>query len=257
VKDPLVALRDVEFGYGRRAVLSGVSVDIHEREFLGIVGPNGAGKSTLIKGILGLLPPRRGTVAYRGGRRALRFGYVPQRETVDAIFPVTALEIVLMGRSALAGPLRWPGRSGRERAREALAHVGIADLAGKRFRDLSGGQQQRVLIARALAYEPRILLLDEPTNGMDLDSEHALMELVASLHERDGLTVLMVSHLLNVVVNYVEDLVLIDRSLFLAGPLVEMLTESNMRRLYPTGVTIGTVGGRRVVLPGARAEGGA
>jgi ABC-type Mn2+/Zn2+ transport system ATPase subunit len=127
--------------------------------------------------------------------------------------------------------------------------VGIVDLAQRRFRDLSGGQQQRVLIARALALEPKILLLDEPTNGMDLDSEHALMELVASLHVRDRLTVIMVSHLLNVVVNYVRSLALVDRAFFLAGPLEVVLTKANLERMYGTGVTLGVLDGRRVVLP--------
>lgn len=249
MSESLVSLRDVDLGYRRHLVLQGIRLDVTDGDFLGIVGPNGAGKSTLLRAILGLLPPLRGKVEYCGGKEAMRFGYVPQREAVDSVFPMTALEMVLLGRDALAGPLRWPGKAGRAKAMQALAHVGIVHLAARRFRDLSGGQMQRVLIARALAAEPRILLLDEPTNGMDLESEHALMELVASLHDQDGLTVIMVSHLLNVVVNYVKNLVLVDRSNFLAGPVDRVLTEENLGKMYRVGVSIGTVDGRRVVLP--------
>jgi ABC-type cobalamin/Fe3+-siderophores transport system ATPase subunit len=157
-----------------------------------------------------------------------------------------------MSRATLSGPLRSPGKRGRAKAMEALGSVGLADLAGRRFRDLSGGQQQRVLIARALALEPRVLLLDEPTNGMDLESEHALMELVARLHQDEKLTVVMVSHLLNVVINYARSLVLIEPSAFLAGPIEQVLTVANLERVYGTEVSIGTVGGRRVVLPCTR-----
>ncbi len=247
--EPLISIHDADLGYGGKPVLRAANLAVAEGDFLGIVGPNGAGKSTLLKGILGLILPLRGDVTVRAGRRNVRFGYVPQREEADTVFPITSLEMVLMGRNALSGPLRWPGRRGRNDALQALDHVGIAHLADRRFRDLSGGQQQRVLIARALAVEPRILVLDEPTNGMDLESEHALMELVRAFHDRDGLTVIMVSHVLNVVVNYVRSLVLVDRDMFLAGPIDEILTEKNLERMYGTGVTIGTLDGRRVVLP--------
>jgi ABC-type Mn2+/Zn2+ transport system ATPase subunit len=245
-----VTLRGVDLGYGRRPVLRGIDLEIREGDFLGIVGPNGAGKTTLFKGILGLLRAMRGSIDYARPHRDLRFGYVPQREAVDPVFPMTAFELVLLGRSATLGAFRRPAEADREAARRALRHVGIEALASAPFRSLSGGQQQRVLIARALALEPRVLLLDEPTNGMDLESEHALMELVAALHRDEGITVILVSHLLNVVVNYVHSLVLMDGTRFLAGTLEEVLTEENLTRLYPSGATLGTVGGRRVVLAG-------
>jgi ABC-type Mn2+/Zn2+ transport system ATPase subunit len=252
VSDPLVRLWDVDLGYGRRPVLRNVRLDVAEGSFLGIVGPNGGGKSTLLKGILGLLPPQRGRIVWREERRSMRFGYVPQRETVDAVFPITALEVALMGHTARSGWLTGARHEGRAEALRALAHVGIAELAGRRFRDLSGGQQQRVLIARALAASPRVLLLDEPTNGMDLGSEHALMELIAGLHREQRLTVVMVSHLLNVVINYVRELVLVGREAFISGPLDEVLTPENLGRVYGTGVTLQTVEGRRIVLPSGR-----
>jgi ABC-type Mn2+/Zn2+ transport system ATPase subunit len=246
---PLVSLRGAVLGYGRRPVLRGIDLDVADGDFLGIVGPNGAGKSTLLKAILGLLTPLAGTVRYGAPRRSLRFGYVPQRETIDTVFPVTALEVVAMGRYPLVGPLGRLGASGRAACLAALDRVGLGGLAGRRFRDLSGGQQQRVLIARALALEPRVLVLDEPTNGMDLESEHALMELVERLHARGGLTVILVSHLLNVVINYAKSLVLLDRERFLSGPVDEVLSRESLRSLYGTDVFLGTLDGRRVVLP--------
>jgi ABC-type Mn2+/Zn2+ transport system ATPase subunit len=247
---PLVTLAGVDLRYGRRSVLQGIDLTIREGDFLGIVGPNGAGKSTLLKALLGLLAPSSGTLTCAGPRRAMRFGYVPQRESIDPVFPMTPGELVLLGRSAVVGALRWPGRADREAVASALRHVGIEHLADVPFRRLSGGQQQRVLIARALVVDPRILLLDEPTNGMDLESEHALMELIASFHREQGLTVVLVSHLLNVVVNYVKSLVLMDGERLLAGPLDEVLTEKNLQQLYPSGVTLARVSGRRVVLAG-------
>jgi ABC-type Mn2+/Zn2+ transport system ATPase subunit len=246
----LVTLRGVDLKYGRRPVLRGIDLTIQEGDFLGIVGPNGSGKTTLFKGILGLLRPSRGTVTYGMPRREMRFGYVPQRESIDPVFPMTAGELVLLGRAALLGPLRRPAAADRDAVTRALRHVGIEHLAYAPFRRLSGGQQQRVLIARGLVADPRILLLDEPTNGMDLESEHALMDLIASLHREEGLTVVLVSHLLNLVVNYVKSLVLMDGERLLVGPLDEVLTEGNLGLLYPSGATLARVGGRRVVLAG-------
>lgn len=247
--EPIVRIRGASFRYGARAVLERIDLDLREGEFLAVVGPNGSGKSTLLKGILGLLPPTGGRVEIRGGRKGVRFGYVPQREAVDAAFPVTAFEVVAMSRATLCGPLRWPGREGRRKALGALEHVGVAGLADRLFRDLSGGQQQRVLIARALALEPHVLLLDEPTNGMDLESGHALMELVAGFHRDERLTVVLVSHDLNIVVNYASSLVLIDRARFLAGPMESVLTEAQLRSVYGTDVRIAAVEGRKVVVP--------
>jgi ABC-type Mn2+/Zn2+ transport system ATPase subunit len=250
VNQPLLTLSEVDLGYGGRAVLRGVNLSVSDGDFLGIVGPNGSGKTTLLKGLLGLIRPLRGSLSHRADRRTLRFGYVPQRERVTPFFPATALELTLLGREVLAGPFRRLTRRDRDRALQSLDHVGVADLANRRFRDLSGGQQQRVLIARALALEPKVMLLDEPTNGMDLESEHLLMELIASLHDRDGLTVILVSHLLNLVVNYVRNLVLMDGQRFLAGPLDAVLSVDNLETLYGTGVTLARVGSRRVVLAG-------
>jgi ABC-type Mn2+/Zn2+ transport system ATPase subunit len=243
----LVALEGVDLGYGRRRVITDLDLTLRRGDNLAIVGPNGSGKTTLLKAMLGILRPLKGQV-HRSPD--LRFGYVPQRQFVDEAYPFTSLEIALMGRYSLMGVFARPRRKDREVVYEALEHVGIADLAQRSYRELSGGQKQRVLIARALAGKPEVLVLDEPTNDMDLASEHAIMELVTHLRIQNGLTVVMVSHLLNVVANYAESLVILDEGKRIAGPLAEVLTSENLGRVYGLPVEVAICSGRRVVVTG-------
>jgi ABC-type Mn2+/Zn2+ transport system ATPase subunit len=152
-----------------------------------------------LRGILGLIPVLAGQIAYGFDRSTSPPGYVPQRETLDPIFPLTAFEVVLMGtygRLALLQPVR---RRQRQLAAHCLEQVGLADLADRPFWALSGGQKQRVLIARALAVEPTLLVLDEPTAGVDPGAATAIMDLLARLHRDQSLTVVLVSHHLRLV----------------------------------------------------------
>ena len=242
---PLVQFDGVTLGYSSRAVLTDLSFAIPEGDFLGLVGPNGAGKTTILRAILGNLAPLSGTVTLAPG---LRFGYVPQRDSVEYNFPLKVIDVVLMGRYDRIGLGRRPARSDRERAVQALKHVGIADLAERGINDLSGGQKQRVLIARALVGEPNLLVLDEPTNGMDLVSTTQILGLVRSLHETDGLTVLMVSHALNEVANYVERIALVLEGGFRVGPVEEIMTESTLSTMYGIPVDVESVNGHRMVI---------
>jgi ABC-type Mn2+/Zn2+ transport system ATPase subunit len=226
-------------------VLSDLSFEIPEGDFLGLVGPNGAGKTTLLRAILGTLKPLTGTVTVRS---ALRFGYVPQRDSVDYGFPLKVLDVVLMGRYDRIGLGRRPSRSDRDRALEALAHVGIAHLADQQLSALSGGQKQRALIARALVGEPSILILDEPTNGMDLVSTTQILSLVRELHERDRLTVLMVSHALNEVANYVNRIALTMEGAFRIGTVDEIVDEQTLTSMYGIPVEVDAVHGHRIVV---------
>jgi ABC-type Mn2+/Zn2+ transport system ATPase subunit len=245
--DRLIVFEKVDLGYGHRRVLTGIDFDVVAGDFLGIVGPNGAGKTTLLKAILGLLKPMAGTITRTG--EDLRIGYVPQRESVDTLFPLTVLDIVLMGRYTRIGPFARPGRQDTERAMKALEHVGIAELAHRPYPNLSGGQKQRTLIARALAGEPNLLILDEPTNGMDLVSEKAIMELVRLLHDEDRITVLMVSHLLNTVVNYARRIAILGDGVLREGQVEEMVTSPGLTELYGIPVQVVNVEERLVVLP--------
>ncbi len=249
--EPLIRFDGVALGYGRHRVLSAVNLTVEAGDFLGIVGPNGAGKTTLLKALLGTLPPRSGRVAIAA--QALPFGYVPQRELVDETFPLTVREMILMGRFARIGLLRRPGGVDHARVAAAAEHVGIAVLLERRYRTLSGGQKQRTLIARALAAEPSVLVLDEPTNGMDLPAEKAIMDLARHLHVHDGLTVIMVSHLLNVVASYVQRLAIVGDGRVDVGAIDTMLTAERLSELYGTPVRVERVDGRVVVLPGGAA----
>jgi ABC-type Mn2+/Zn2+ transport system ATPase subunit len=241
----LVSFDRVALGYGRRTILSDLSFAVAEGDFLGLVGPNGAGKTTVLRAILGTLRPQAGTLVRSP---ALRFGYVPQRDQVDYNFPLKVLDVVLMGRYDRIGLARRPGSADRALAMAALEHVGIAELAERQLKDLSGGQKQRTLIARALVGEPNVLVLDEPTNGMDLVSTTQILGLVRELHERDGLTVIMVSHALNEVANYVERIALVVGGGFRIGSVDEIMTVPVLSEMYGIPVEVDSFNGHRIVL---------
>jgi ABC-type Mn2+/Zn2+ transport system ATPase subunit len=242
---PLVTFDHATLGYGRRVVLRDLSFTIHEGDFLGMVGPNGSGKTTVLRALLGTHPQISGTVVRAPG---LRFGYVPQRDQVDYDYPLTAVDVVLMGRYDRIGLGRRPSREDRGRAMQALEQVGIPELASQHLKNLSGGQRQRTLIARALVGDPNVLVLDEPTNGMDLVSTTQILGLVRDLHERSGLTVLMVSHALNEVANYVERIALVINEAFRIGPVGEIMTESVLSGIYGIPVEVDAFNGHRMVI---------
>jgi manganese/zinc/iron transport system ATP- binding protein len=241
----LVTFDDVTLGYGHRVILTGLSFDIPEGDFLGLVGPNGAGKTTILRALLGSLRPLRGSVTHAPG---LRFGYVPQRDQVDYNFPLKVVDVVMMGRYDRIGLGRRPSADDRRLAAAALEHVGIRDLAEQPLNALSGGQKQRTLIARALVGEPNVLVLDEPTNGMDLVSTTQILGLVRELHERDGLTVLMVSHALNEVANYVERIALVVNGGFRLGTVPQIMNEQTLSEMYGIAVDVDSLNGHRIVV---------
>jgi ABC-type Mn2+/Zn2+ transport system ATPase subunit len=244
----LVSLREAAVGYGGRALLVGVELTVGAGDFLAMVGPNGGGKTTVLRALLGALPLLAGR---RELPRPLRIGYVPQRDHVDAIWPLTAGEVVVMGRTPGLGILRRPGPADQRLAAEALDRVGIGDLAARRYGDLSGGQRQRTLIARALAAEPELLAVDEPTNGMDPAAELSTMDVLRDLHAGGALAVVMVSHRLDAVANYARTLAFVDqeRGLFRVGSLDEMLRPEPLSALYGRAVEVREENGRRMVQP--------
>jgi len=244
----LLEFQGVTLGYGRKPVLSGLNFAIAEGDFLGIVGPNGAGKTTILRALLGELKPLQGRINYSQNNGRLRFGYVPQRQEADRVFPLSALEVVLMGRYGLLGPGRKPKAADYQSACDSLAYVGLEQLSQAPYWQLSGGQKQRVLIARALTGEPNLLILDEPTNDLDIAGEKAVMALIRRLHDERFLTTVVVSHLLNVVANYVKQIAFVNDRDFIISPLAESFTGENLSHLYGVPVIVGEVGGRKVVL---------
>lgn len=248
---PLIEFKGAQLGYPpRHVILHDVDLTIEKGDFLGILGPNGSGKTTLLRTLLGLIRPLSGVV----NREGVRIGYVPQRETVDTLFPIPVLDIVMMGRYGRLGVIRRPGPADREIAMKCLEHVGIPHLAKSSYRDLSGGQKQRALIARALATEPEILILDEPTNGMDLASEHALLDLMHDLHRDDHLTVLFVSHLLENVANVAERIAIIAGGSLEVDTRHAMMTSERLSRLFKMPVKVLEIENKCVVTTGSFKE---
>jgi ABC-type Mn2+/Zn2+ transport system ATPase subunit len=234
-KSMLLELHDVSLGYGGRPVLEHVSFGIERGEFTALLGPNGAGKTTLFRGMLGLIPVLGGRIDYGFDRRVHPPGYVPQKETLDPIFPLTVLEVVLMGAYARLGPLHPVGRRQHRLAESCLEQVGLAALARDPFWALSGGQKQRVLIARALAAEPELLLLDEPTAGIDPGAEASIMNLIAALNRERNLTVALVSHHLRLVRSLVATVLWVEDGVVTKGPTAELLAPDRLERIFAAG----------------------
>lgn len=237
---PALEVHDLTVSYHRKPVLWNVDLAVPQGKLVGIIGPNGAGKSTLIKAIMGVLPLSSGWVQVFEkpiDSQRQRVGYVPQRETVDWTFPVTAMDVVLMGRY---GALPWwkrVGRRDREKARQCLETVGMAPYADRQISNLSGGQQQRVFLARALAQESDIYLMDEPFAGVDAATEAAIVRLLQELRAA-GKTVLVVHHDLQTVREYFDMVILLNMRLVAFGPTEDVFTPELLQKTYGGRLTI-------------------
>jgi ABC-type Mn2+/Zn2+ transport system ATPase subunit len=245
--ESLITLDHATLGYGRSPVLRDVCLQVSAGDYLGIVGPNGSGKTTLLKAVLGLIPPLAGSV--RLSHALGTVGYVPQRDTLDSIFPLTVFDIVVMGLFDTLPPVRRPGAAERERAMAALADAGIQNLADKHYGSLSGGQKQRTIIARAMVAQPEVLLLDEPTNGMDLAAEESILALIRHLHDEHRITVLLVSHLLNTVINHAHRIAFVTDGSVEVVRREEVVGTSRLADIYGLPVVVTQLGERYVVLP--------
>lgn len=211
---PIVEIKKVSFAYNGQTALQDVSLEIRSGDFIAMIGPNGGGKTTLLKLILGLLKPDRGTVRVTGQsaqKASTSIGYVPQDVHINRSFPITALDVVLMGK--LEPKKRWARKttSNRQEALAALERLEMAPLAEKKIGELSSGQCQRVFIARALVTEPQLLLLDEPTASIDTKGQAEFFEMLKDLN-RD-VTIVVVSHDLLAVSRYVKSVACVNRVL--------------------------------------------
>jgi zinc transport system ATP-binding protein len=211
---PIVEINHVSFAYNGETVLRDVSFDIQERDFIAMIGPNGGGKTTLLKLILGLLKPDRGAIRVMGHspqRASSAIGYVPQDVNINCSFPITAMDVVLMGK--LDPGKRWARNtaSNRQEALAAMDRLDMADLADKKIGELSGGQRQRVFIARALVTRPKMLLLDEPTASIDTRGQAEFFTLLKELNS--DITILVVSHDLLVISRFVKSVACVNQDL--------------------------------------------
>ncbi len=246
----LIRLERAVIGY-RTPLLQPLDLQVRAGTTLGVLGPNGAGKTVLLKSMLGLLPLLGGKRVLPQGRMP-RIGYVPQRDKLDASWPLTVLDVVLMGRIRLLGPLHPYHERDRQAARAALQEIGIGHLADRPLHALSGGQHQRVLIARAIAAEPELLVLDEPTTGMDPAAERVLLDLVVRLKAAHNLSVVLVTHQLTAIPGFATEVALVDRErgVFEVGPAAQMIEPHKLARLYGREVRVAQVGDRTAVVIG-------
>ncbi len=240
----IIQVKDVSFAYGPTHVLHHITLDIHEGDYLGMVGPNGSGKTTLLKIMLGLMPPSEGSVKLFGQdladfREWEKIGYVSQKAVqIDVNFPATVREVVLMGRYARRGILHAVTKEDERIARKALEQVGMWGFKDRLIGDLSGGQQQRVFIARALAGEPEVLFLDEPTTGVDARTEAEFYGLLRALNRGLGLTLVLVSHDIEMVTKEAMHIACIDRHLVCHSTPEEFLKESRSESLFGQDVKL-------------------
>ena len=233
-EDVPLAVHDLTVAYHRKPVLWDIDLDIPEGKLVGVVGPNGAGKSTLLKACLDLVTKASGEVRFYGKpyreQRHL-VGYVPQRESVDWDFPVSVLDLVTMGTYRSLGWFRRVGKKQRDRAMEALDHVGISHLADRQINQLSGGQQQRTFLARGLAQDAQIYFLDEPFAAVDAATEEAIVAILQELNAQ-GKTCLVVHHDLATVARYFDWVVLLNMRVVASGPTEEVYTKTNLEQTY-------------------------
>lgn len=238
-ENPL-SIHAMTVAYRHKPVLWDVDYDASRNRLIAIVGPNGAGKSTLIKACLGLVPRASGQVefwgeAYRKVRS--RVGYVPQRESVDWDFPVSALDVVCMGRYRRIGWCRPVSRQHKDAALACMERVGMSDYAHRQISQLSGGQQQRVFLARALAQEADLYFMDEPFAGVDAATERAIVQVLREL-KTAGKTVLVVHHDLQTVAEYFDDVVLLNMRVVASGRVRDVFTKDNLQKTYGGRLTL-------------------
>jgi zinc transport system ATP-binding protein len=236
----IVDIRNLDFAYGREAVLEDVNLTVRQKDFMAIIGPNGGGKTTLLKLVLGLLKPVRGTIHVDGKapqEASPCVGYVPQNVHTNSSFPITALDVVLMGKLDPKQRLSRRSAANRRDALAALERLEMAAYANKKIGLLSGGQRQRVFIARALVSRPKLLLLDEPTASIDTKGQADFYRLLKELN-RD-ITVLVVSHDLLAISRYVKSVACVNKKLHyhdqaeITGDMLETMYPCTVEEVCP------------------------
>lgn len=247
VEPKIIEIKDVSFSYEKKEkVLHNISLDVRRGDYLGLIGPNGAGKTTLLKIMLGLLRPDSGSASLFGVsvedfKDWSKIGYVPQKATsFDVNFPVTVLDVVMMGRYGDRSFYSPINKEDREIAKNSLVEVGMWDYKDRLIGDLSGGQQQRVFIARALASKPEIIFLDEPTIGIDKKTEEEFYSLLKKLNTEMNLTLVLVSHDIQKIAEEAKYIACIDKTLVCHSSPEEFFAETESRELFGQKVKIMT-----------------
>jgi len=230
----ILEVQNVVLKYGRYEVLSATSFDVSPGDYIGVVGPNGSGKTTLMKAILGLHPLSDGKINFSTDIKDSRFvGYLPQKAiTNDRLFPAKVREIVSMGLLAQKKEPKIITRQDHVKIDTILEKLKVSDLKEKKIGNLSGGQQQRVLLARAMVGEPHLLILDEPTSALDPKIREEFYTLLGELNEKDGMTILLVSHDMGSIGKYTKKMLYLDRRLVFYGSYEEFCKSSEMTQYF-------------------------
>ena len=229
-----IQCNDLTLGYEGKAVLSGLTFTVNAGDYLCIVGENGSGKSTLMKTLLGLMKPLGGSIQWGEGLRAAEIGYLPQQTAVQKDFPATVREIVLSGCQGRVGRRPFYGKAEKALAKANMEKMGIIPLSHRCYRELSGGQQQRVLLARALCATQKLLLLDEPVAGLDPKVTAEMYDLILGLN-REGVTVIMISHDLEAALRYASHVLHVGHDVFFGTAEAYRLSSLAKRFLYTEG----------------------
>lgn len=247
-------LAGIQFSYGSSDILRNVCLNVENGEILSLVGPNGSGKTTILKCINRILKPKRGEILLEGRNidtmkskeLARTFGYVPQSS--PASFPLTVFDMVLLGRKPYIG---WKiGKSDREAVFKIIKQMGLDEMAFRTFNELSGGEKQRVLVARAFAQEPQVLLFDEPTSNLDLRYQFEILDIVAGMVKRGGLSAVMAMHDLNLASRFSDKIVMLKSgTIFAAGRCPEVISTGNIREVYGIEVAVCIDSGKLHVVP--------
>jgi manganese/zinc/iron transport system ATP- binding protein len=233
-EDCALHVESLSVNFDATSVLWDIHFRIPRAVLVGIIGPNGAGKSTLLKTLLGVHKPLSGKIECFGQpwkKAKKRIAYVPQRSSVDWDFPITAFELVLMGRYGKLGYFAWPKKADAQAARHALELVGMGAYADRQISQLSGGQQQRLFLARALLQDADLYLLDEPFAGVDMATEKAIIALMEQWKQK-GKTLLVVHHDLTTVNSYFDWVIMLNTCLVACGPVAEVFHENSILRTY-------------------------
>jgi len=234
----IIELKDIAFSYGNELVLDNITFNLHRGDYLGIIGPNGGGKSTLLKIMLGILKPTSGTVKLFGQELKdfkdwSKIGYVPQKTSrFETNFPATVEEVVAMGRYGKRGLFHSLNKEDQKKINEALSQVDMTDFRKRQISDLSGGQQQRVFIARSLVSDPEVVFLDEPTVGVDANTQEQFYLLLKKLNEDLDLTLVLVSHELDVVAHEATEVACVNCNLVCYCKAKELFKSGALEKLY-------------------------
>lgn len=233
----MIKIKNLWFSYDSQVILEDVNLTIRQGEFIAVIGPNGGGKTTLVKLILGILKPQRGEITVMGKPPqavARRMGYVPQNTNISKIFPISVMDVALMGRLGKAGRAWRYSAADKRRAEEALDRVGMLALKNAPVLNLSGGQRQRVFIARALAADPEILFMDEPTASVDQEWQAQIYNLLKELNK--SISIVVVSHDIGILSSYVQSVACVNRTVFYHD--TAEITEEMLGKMYQCPVEL-------------------